>query len=65
MISIEQFVETWGVTREETVKRLDMTKNRFGDLRRRRSNDFTVDELMAIVGNSGLRVRLNVEQALA
>lgn len=60
IIAIEQQVKRWGVTQAEAAKRLGITQPRLNDILRGKINNFSLDALINLAGQSGLTVRLDI-----
>jgi len=63
LIAIEQRVRSWKVTQTEAARRLGITQPRLNDLLRGRITNFSLDALIDLAGQAGLRVRLDIAEA--
>ena len=52
-----------GATQREAAKRFGITQPRLNDLLRGRINKFSLDALVNMLGNAGMRVELRVKKA--
>jgi predicted XRE-type DNA-binding protein len=63
VIAIEQRVRSWKVTQTEAARRLGITQPRLNDLLRGRIMNFSLEALISLAGQAGLRVRLDIAEA--
>ena len=63
LIAIEQQVRGWKVTQAEAARRLGITQPRLNDLLRGRVANFSLDMLIKLAGQVGLKVRLDIAKA--
>ena len=63
LIAIEQQVRGWKVTQAEAARRLSITQPRLNDLLRGRIANFSLDMLINLAGQAGLKVRLDIAKA--
>lgn len=63
LIAIEQQVRGWKVTQAEAARRLGITQPRLNDLLRGRITNFSLDTLINLAGQAGLKVRLDIARA--
>ena len=63
LIAIEQRVRGWQVTQAEAARRLGITQPRLNDLLRGRITNFSLDALINLAGQAGLKVRLDIAEA--
>lgn len=63
LIAIEQRVRCWQVTQAEAARRLGITQPRLNDLLRGRITNFSLDALINLAGQAGLKVRLDIAEA--
>ncbi|MDO1581395.1 helix-turn-helix domain-containing protein [Rhizobium oryzicola] len=63
MIAIEEKVRSWQVTQAEAARRLAVTQPRLNDLLRGRIANFSLDALIALAGQAGLSVKLDIADA--
>lgn len=63
VIAIEQRVRSWKVTQTEAARRLGITQPRLNDLLRGRITNFSLEALISLAGQAGLKVRLDIAEA--
>jgi predicted XRE-type DNA-binding protein len=63
LIAIEQRVRSWQVTQAEAARRLGITQPRLNDLLRGRITNFSLEALINLAGQAGLKVRLDIAEA--
>jgi predicted XRE-type DNA-binding protein len=63
LIAIEQRVRSWHVTQAEAARRLGITQPRLNDLLRGRITNFSLDALINLAVQAGLKVRLDIAEA--
>jgi predicted XRE-type DNA-binding protein len=63
MIALHKAIEAWGVTQATAAKRLGLTQPRMNDLMRGRISKFSLDALINLASEAGLRVRVQVRKA--
>jgi predicted XRE-type DNA-binding protein len=63
LIAIEQKVKSWDVTQVQAARRLGITQPRMNDLLKGRVGNFSLDALVALAGQAGLSVRLDIADA--
>jgi len=63
VIAIEQRVRSWKVTQTEAARRLGITQPRLNDLLRGRIMNFSLEALISLAGQAGLKVRLDIAEA--
>ena len=63
LIAIEQRVRSWQVTQAEAARRLGITQPRLNDLLRGRIMNFSLEALISLAGQAGLKVRLDIAEA--
>ena len=65
MIAIRDAVNDWKLTQSEAAQRLGVTQPRMNDLVRGRINKFSLDALVKLAAQAGLRVRVEVGRPAA
>ncbi|MGB8817196.1 MAG: XRE family transcriptional regulator [Rhizobiaceae bacterium] len=65
MMEIDDTVKGWQVSQTEAAKRLGVTQPRLNDLMRGKINKFSLDALMKLAADAGLKVSLQVEKVAA
>lgn len=65
MSEIEKYIRRKGMTQAEAAKRLGVTQPRISDLMRGKIDVFSVDALVAMLGQIGLTVRFRIAKAKA
>jgi len=63
LIAIEERVRCWGVSQSEAARRLGITQPRLNDLLRGRITNFSLDTLINLAAQAGLKVRLDIAEA--
>lgn len=63
MIAIEDIIRTRGLKQKDAARLFGVSQPRISDLLRGKSDTFTIDSLVNMLGHAGLRVRLKVETA--
>jgi predicted XRE-type DNA-binding protein len=63
LMAIQQTVEGWDVTQAAAAKRLGLTQPRMNDLIRGRISKFSLDALIKLASEAGLKVRLQIRKA--
>ena len=65
LLEIRGKVEQWNISQTEAAKRLGITQPRLNDLLQGKINKFSLDALMKLATDAGLKVNLQVEKAAA
>ena len=65
LLEIRGKVEQWNISQTEAAKRLGITQPRLSDLLQGKINKFSLDALMKLATDAGLKVNLQVEKAAA
>lgn len=63
MMAVEDVIRTRGLKQKEAASLFGVSQPRISDLLRGKSDTFTIDSLVNMLGHAGLRVRLAVETA--
>ena len=63
LIEIEGYVRRNGLTQREIAKRLNITQPRLNDLLKGKLDKFSLDALVNIASQTGLRVTLKIKRA--
>ena len=65
LLEIRGKVEQWNISQTEAAKRLGITQPRLSDLLQGKINKFSLDALLKLATDAGLKVNLQVEKAAA
>jgi predicted XRE-type DNA-binding protein len=65
MIAIQKVVESWNLIQADAARKLSITQPRLNDLLRGRIQKFSLEALMALAGNAGLVVKVDVRKRAA
>ena len=60
MIALQQRIGVWKITQAQAARRLKITQPRLNDLLRSKIDKFSLDMLVALAGQAGLHVRLDI-----
>ena len=63
LIAIEERVKSWNVTQAEAARRLGITQPRLNDLLRGKIVNFSLDTLINLAAQAGLKVRVDIGRA--
>lgn len=63
MIEVKQIIRTRGLKQKEAAVLFGVSQPRISDLLRGKSDTFTIDSLVNMLGHAGLRVRVVVDTA--
>ena len=63
LIDLQQAVAGWGATHEEAAKRLGVTRPRVSDLLGGKIHKFSLDALVNLATQAGLRVEIHTSRA--
>jgi len=63
MIALIKFIEGKRLTAARAAKLLGLTPSRVADLRRRKVNEFSIDQLVELLAKAGLGVDIRVSKA--
>ena len=63
MIALIKFIEGKRLTAASAAKLLGLTPSRVADLRKRKLNEFSTDQLVELLAKAGLRVDIRVRKA--
>lgn len=65
LLEIRETYNRWKISQAEAAKRLGITQPRLNDLLQGKINKFSLDALMKLATDAGLKVNLQVEKAAA
>lgn len=65
LLEIRETFNRWKISQAEAAKRLGITQPRLNDLLQGKINKFSLDALMKLATDAGLKVNLQVEKAAA
>ena len=65
LLEIRETFNRWKISQAEAAKRLGITQPRLSDLLQGKINKFSLDALMKLATDAGLKVNLQVEKAAA
>jgi predicted XRE-type DNA-binding protein len=65
MMHVEDIVKTRGLKQKEAARLFGVSQPRISDLLRRKSDTFTIDSLVNMLGTAGMQVEITVRQALS
>jgi predicted XRE-type DNA-binding protein len=60
MIALQQKIRGWKITQAEAARRLGVTQPRLNDLLRSKIDKFSLDTLVALAGEAGMSVRMDI-----
>ena len=63
MMAVEGVIKSRGLKQKDAARLFGVSQPRISDLLRGKSDTFTIDSLVNMLGHAGLRVRLHVECA--
>lgn len=63
MMEVEDIITTRGLKQKEAARLFGVSQPRISDLLRGKSDTFTIDSLVNMLGHAGMRVRVKVDTA--